>query len=353
MGYYEKLLSLERIKKSLLDEKSRMFFDAKVDYMINRDGEQFLRVIDTIDDNWFCRELEEALARVDVKGIVIFGSGHDGKITKKILEKCKYLLSFFCDSDSAKVGKNVEGVKVISVGELTEKYSDHLVVLGSAKYAEEMYNILLERGFPTEKILYPKWGLLVAQCGNQYYDMFLPEDNTVFVDAGGYNGDTLFDFVAWTGGKYKKVYVFEPIFDMYQVIKKRIVKEQLTDVELYNNALWNKKEDIFFAEAEAGSHAAAEGEVVVKGISLDEIVKDEKVSYIKRDIEGSELNALKGAKNVIKRDRPRLAICIYHKPEDILELPLYILDLVPEYKFYIRHYCSCMWETVLYAEIPE
>lgn len=164
MGYYEKLLSLERIKKSLLDEKSRMFFDAKVDYMINRDGEQFLRVIDTIDDNWFCRELEEALARVDVKGIVIFGSGHDGKITKKILEKCKYLLSFFCDSDSAKVGKNVEGVKVISVGELTEKYSDHLVVLGSAKYAEEMYNILLERGFPTEKILYPKWGLLVAQC---------------------------------------------------------------------------------------------------------------------------------------------------------------------------------------------
>lgn len=35
MGYYEKLLSLERIKKSLLDEKSRMFFDAKVDYMIN------------------------------------------------------------------------------------------------------------------------------------------------------------------------------------------------------------------------------------------------------------------------------------------------------------------------------
>lgn len=97
MGYYEKLLSLERIKKSLLDEKSRMLFDAKVDYMINRDGEQFLRVIDTIDDNWFCRELEEALARVDVKGIVIFGSGHDGKITKKILEKCKYLLSFFCD----------------------------------------------------------------------------------------------------------------------------------------------------------------------------------------------------------------------------------------------------------------
>ena len=49
------------------------------------------------------------------------------------------------------------------------------------------------------------------------------------------------------------------------------------------------------------------------------------------------------------RDKPRLAICIYHKPEDIIELPLYLLKLVPEYKFYIRHYCSNMWETVLYA----
>ena len=95
------------------------------------------------------------------------------------------------------------------------------------------------------------------------------------------------------------------------------------------------------------------GNSVVKGVTLDEIIKDEKVTYIKLDVEGSELKALEGAKNTIKKNKPRLAICIYHKLEDILELPLYILDLVPEYKFYIRHYCSCMWETVLYAVIPE
>ncbi len=170
---------------------------------------------------------------------------------------------------------------------------------------------------------------------------------------GGYNGDTLFDFVAWSGGKYKKVYVFEPMSDMFQTIKKNVIKKHFIDVELYNNALWNKKEDLLFTEAKAGSYVTEKGKSIVKGISLDEIVKDEKVTYIKMDIEGSELNALKGAENTIRNSKPRLAICIYHKPEDILELPLYILGLVPEYKFYIRHYCSCIWETVLYAEISK
>jgi hypothetical protein len=73
------------------------------------------------------------------------------------------------------------------------------------------------------------------------------------------------------------------------------------------------------------------------------------------DIEGSELEALKGARDTIIRCKPKLAVCIYHKPEDILEIPLYLYNLVPDYKFYIRHH-NCVKEaaniahdTVLYA----
>lgn len=58
------------------------------------------------------------------------------------------------------------------------------------------------------------------------------------------------------------------------------------------------------------------------------------------DIEGSELKALEGAKNTIQRNNPKLAISIYHKYEDIIELPLKILELEPEYKFYLRHYST-------------
>ena len=67
------------------------------------------------------------------------------------------------------------------------------------------------------------------------------------------------------------------------------------------------------------------------------------------DIEGSELEALKGAAETIKKWRPKLAISIYHKYEDIIEIPEYILSIVPDYSFYIRHYSSDIWETVLYA----
>ena len=81
------------------------------------------------------------------------------------------------------------------------------------------------------------------------------------------------------------------------------------------------------------------------------LMNKEEVTFIKMDIEGAELKALKGAKNIILRDKPKLAISIYHKPEDIVEIPLFIKELVPEYKLYIRHYSNDSIETVLYAVI--
>lgn len=67
------------------------------------------------------------------------------------------------------------------------------------------------------------------------------------------------------------------------------------------------------------------------------------------DIEGSELEALKGSREIIKRCRPKLEICVYHKKEDLVEIPAFIKELVPEYKLYVRHYSNNAGETVLYA----
>lgn len=79
------------------------------------------------------------------------------------------------------------------------------------------------------------------------------------------------------------------------------------------------------------------------------------------DIEGAELNALKGAKETILRDKPKLAICLYHSDNDMLDIPEYIHSLVPEYKLYIRQHSESeqdnddirfgffIIETVLYA----
>ncbi len=93
--------------------------------------------------------------------------------------------------------------------------------------------------------------------------------------------------------------------------------------------------------------------MVVQGVNIDSVINQEKVTFIKMDVEGSELGALKGAEKTIRINKPRLAICIYHKKMDLLEIASYLLKVVPEYNFYIRQYWSNMWETVLYAYVPQ
>ena len=79
------------------------------------------------------------------------------------------------------------------------------------------------------------------------------------------------------------------------------------------------------------------------------MLRDRKVTFLKMDIEGSELAALRGAERIIREQRPKLAICVYHKPEDMWEIPGFILNCHPDYKLYLRHYSISYTETVLYA----
>jgi len=78
-------------------------------------------------------------------------------------------------------------------------------------------------------------------------------------------------------------------------------------------------------------------------------LKDENITFIKMDIEGAELNALKGAANIIARLRPKLAISVYHRPNHMIDIPLYLKSLIPDYKLYLRHYSIYPQETILYA----
>ena len=87
-------------------------------------------------------------------------------------------------------------------------------------------------------------------------------------------------------------------------------------------------------------------------IALDEIAGSWLPTHIKMDIEGSEMEAIQGARQIIKRFRPNLAIAVYHKPKDIYEIPKYLSELVPSYQFFLRTYGAHGYDTVLYA-IPK
>lgn len=95
---------------------------------------------------------------------------------------------------------------------------------------------------------------------------------------------------------------------------------------------------------------SSDGDILIEVDCIDNILScDEKVTYIKMDIEGSELNALKGAEQHIVRDKPRLGICIYHKQEDLVKIPQYIKSLHPHYQFYVRPHSTMPTELVLYC----
>lgn len=345
---------IEKIKAALKDDQSRVLMDARIEFLRSGDEFAYYKSVDSVvDTQWHCPGLEQAVENLNAEGIIVFGCGHDGRETKRVLDLCKINLDFFVDSDCRKVGTKIEGVEVISIDDVVNKCKGYLVILGSRMHYQEMRQTLLSKEFPPEHILQTDYVLFQACTGNQYFDVFEPKKDEIFIDAGAYDGATIRDFVNWTKGEYKKIIALEPLAEMCNHIKEKCTQEHIRSVQIEEAAAWNKKEKLFFAEAKAGSRVEEGGETCINGIDIDSIAKDEMVTFIKMDIEGSELKALEGAKDTIQRNKPRLAICIYHKPEDIIELPSYILELVPEYKFYIRHYRSNICETVLYAMIEE
>lgn len=346
LNYYQRM---NEIYSHLQDNESKIIFEARIDYLLSNNEEKYMETIGEYYKDWRSKELEEAIKKANPKGIIIFGCGHDGKITKKLLGFWDYEVSYFCDN--YRHGEITDGIKVLSVDDVIETKRDYLIIIGSSRYGKEMYIELVQKGFSQAKILLPKYKYLHAARGRQYFDIFEPKKNEVYIDAGTFDGKTVLDFNDWTKENYKKIYAFEPINAMCEVISKQIKENCIKNIEVKNNAVWNQKETILFKEDGPGSQVNENGKIEVKGISIDDVAENEKVTFIKMDIEGSELKALEGAKRTIVKHQPRLAICIYHRPLDVIEIASYILELVPEYKFYIRHYASSMWETVLYAEV--
>lgn len=105
----------------------------------------------------------------------------------------------------------------------------------------------------------------------------------------------------------------------------------------------------FNARDDMASRVSEDGDVEIEVKALDNIIKDDIATYIKMDIEGSEIEALKGGREIIQKYKPKLAICIYHNPQDLFEIPLMIKEMRGDYKLFIRQYADSIFETVCYA----
>lgn len=182
-------------------------------------------------------------------------------------------------------------------------------------------------------------------------ELFPINDAETYVDCGAYVGDTIETFIKYTKNEYSKIIAFEPDSDNFGILKRTVDCNAFHDVYVYNAATGNGNGKIRFNNMSTmGSYISDKGTESVDIIKLDDFVKAP-VSIIKMDIEGAELDTLKGAKNIIETYKPKLAICVYHRWDDIFNIPIYLHSLVPEYKFKIRHHSRDMHDIVLYAYV--
>lgn len=190
--------------------------------------------------------------------------------------------------------------------------------------------------------------------GFQYFpkDIIHLEKNEVFIDGGAFDGDTLRSFIEVTNGEYKNIYCLEPGSEQFNILQKQCENYVDSDrIILIQKALYNDSKKLLFIMDGTGScivDSSGDNVVEIESIAIDQFV-DREVTFIKMDVEGAELLALKGSEKTIKKYKPKLAICLYHKPEDIIEIPQYIESLNLGYKYYLRHHSVDMNETVLYA----
>ena len=174
----------------------------------------------------------------------------------------------------------------------------------------------------------------------------------MFVDGGSFIGDTVQEFIKQSGGQYGKIICMEPNNENVKSIREMIEKYYISNVDVFPFGLSDKKVTLSFDSSSAmGGRILEDGENQVECDSIDNLCYDKypRIDFIKMDIEGSEYWALKGARKVIERDHPKLAICVYHKKDDFYVLTRLIKDLYSGYKLYFRQYELSAEETVCYA----
>jgi len=181
---------------------------------------------------------------------------------------------------------------------------------------------------------------LISKDAYFYNEFFLYDDNEIFVDCGAFNGDTVMKFkraMKKQKGDYSRIVAFEPDEKLFNMLTK-----SYPEVTAIKAGVWSR-DDIITID---------NGVLSIPVKNIDNCHECEGVTLLKMDIEGAEIEALKGAIKTIAKYKPKLAICIYHSDEDMIKIPEWIHDNFPDYKLFVRqHHKYVISETVLYGFI--
>lgn len=328
--------------------------------------------------------------------VVLYGMGNGADMIIKELEENSIEWCDIFAGDKFVRGHSFHGKKVLRLSEIEEKYDDFIIVMtfavhddetiehvkkikakhplfsptvpiaGSGIFTKEfveknidkfekVYSMLSDEKSRKSFVNVVKFKI----SGNLDYlfDVYSEEDevfknilklndNEIILDLGAYDGDTVKKFIEKTNGKYKKIIAVEPDKKNFKKLEKNT---QLFDnVSVLNKGIWDTNTVLFFDKS-AGrqSKISSCGKDMIETVTVDSL--NEKFSFIKMDVEGSEKKALLGSKRTIKTYMPKLYICAYHRNEDLFELPLTVSSFSSDYKLFFRqHKYIPAWESNFY-----
>lgn len=190
----------------------------------------------------------------------------------------------------------------------------------------------------------------------QYFpsDINLQKGHSRFINCGSYDGDTVKQLHSQYG-KIDALACFEPDEKNFSLLNQYLKnnKEKIAEnIVAFPCGVFNRETQLSFSsEKSLCSSIFDDGNTVIQCVALDNVIPNFKPTFISMDVEGAELEALAGAVQLIRDNKPDLAISVYHFPNHIWEIPIYLNRLELGYKFYLRNYTGFTYETILYASV--
>lgn len=298
----------------------------------------------------------DAAARFDSAAFIVTiwtGEGWD-----KMGQRCSQLLGFGCK-------------RVVPFGLLFWKHPDSFLphyamdlphrVLEDADTIRAVFDLWEDEASRREYVAQVRWRLhhdfdgLPEPVKTEIYfpdDIFLTRDDEVFVDCGAFDGDTLRRFLHHRNGAFQRILAFEPDPKNFEKLEHYVAglpPQQSERIELHRQAVGARREIVNFDAMGNEASFVGSGSLEVESVPLDEICRDISPTYLKMDTEGSEPDALLGARRILEQDAPALAICSYHRQDHLWRIPALIRAASDRHCYFLRPQLLDVWDLVCYA----